>query len=251
MSRAYTTPTTPPPEACPDCQGYVPPTSWGRLTETSPWVLCDPCPHCSRLAASERAAAEKARRLAHYQRTVPATYRPLEDQGFTDLRHPDWSIHRGGLQLAFLQRWRALNPPRPWAGIVGPAGHLKSRVLGVHARAVALGGSRLLWVNGANLGWASSTRADYTRKSQANTYLHGYRTHPGLLILDDLWKGNLDAPYFSALYAILEHRNAHRLPLLWSANTHPSDIASKIPPDLRDPIVGRLLENSHLLDLSQ
>jgi|GEM_PF-4710535 len=235
------------PVVCPKCATPVAPIHWDRLTSTGPWIQTTPCPQCARQRDREALLEARERHLAHYRAAVPANYRPLSDGGTTDIRHPDWAEFKGSAQLHSLKAWDRRS--HPWAAIIGPGGHLKTRVAGLAARELALQGLSLLWVNGASLGWASSTRADRQRSGASNEHLHTWRTHDGILILDDLWKGNLTPSYVASLYHLLEHRNAHRLPLLWTANTHPAHMGAHLNADNRDPIIGRLIENTHLIDL--
>jgi hypothetical protein len=244
-----TTTTTAPPTTCPTCQQPVNPAAFQQLRQGGPYILtAGACSRCEAELRRRRTERQRAMALLHYRDTIPPNYRPITDGGTTDISHPDWKLRKGGLQLAHLNGWELSR--LPWACLIGPAGHLKSRVLGLHARSLALEGLPLLWINGAALGRESDHRRDPSKRTQANDHLRAYRTHPGVLILDDLWKGELNPTYIAALYLLLEHRNAHRLPILWSANTHPHAIATRIDQDNREPIIGRLIENSHLLDLS-
>lgn len=237
-----------PPRTCPECSAPVNPDNFVQLRPDGPWLLAeDGCAKCSRDRTARALAELRATQLSHYRQKIPQKYRSAGDGGLTDTTHPSWAEFKGGGQLAHLSRWNRVE--KPWAAIVGKGGKLKSRVIGLYARSLALEGLPLLWVNGSSLSWANATRTDRERSSRSIHYLDTWRTHPGVLLLDDLWKGSSTPSYFDRLYQLLEHRNAHNLPLLWTANTHPTEIASKIPSDLREPIVGRLLENTYLLNL--
>jgi len=238
---------TTPPTQCDVCGSKRSAEDFVQISEGGRWLEHVECLTCKREREKRLMHEARSKGVNHYREKIPKKYRMIDDGGVTDIKHPDWINYEGGKKLAHMRKW--INSGKDWAAIVGDGGYLKSRVMGVFAKDLAIKGHLLHWVNGSNLNWANSAR--YGSGDDKGTAWNAISKMKSadMLILDDLWKGSLNQSYFSVLYEILEHRSQHCKPMIWTANTHPNDIAQNIPDDLRSPIVGRLIENTHLLEL--
>lgn len=242
-----------PPTHCPDCAArgvstLVSPDNWEQLRPGGMWLLAEgACSKCEDIAATSAREEMRKRGLERYRESVPKKYRPLADGGRTDLTCDDWKEHKGAAQVAFLRGWK--RHEKPFAGVIGPGGICKSRAVAILARDLAVMGRRILWVNGTNLSWCGEhqKRGGFETKAKAYNSLKEMRD-ADVLILDDLWKGADSVSYHTVLYDLLEYRGSREKTMLWTANTHPSDFPN-IPADIRDPLVGRILEDSHYLNL--
>jgi len=65
-----------------------------------------------------------------------------------------------------------------------------------------------------------------------------------VLLLDDLGKAKNTPSVAGELFAIIDHRHAHNLTTLWTANSVPEAIVSGMSEDLAGPLAGRLIECS-------
>ena len=66
------------------------------------------------------------------------------------------------------------------------------------------------------------------------------------LLFDDLGKGRTTPAVTEELFRLINHRYAHNLPTLWTANRPPEEIAAGMPDDIAGPLAGRLIECSSM-----
>jgi DNA replication protein DnaC len=85
-------------------------------------------------------------------------------------------------------------------------------------------------------------------KKRAKIFLKRIR-ESSLLLLDDFGKAK-NTPAFSAfLFEVIDHRHAHNLPTIWTANSRPDELVSGMTPDMGPPLSGRLTECSRIITI--
>lgn len=67
------------------------------------------------------------------------------------------------------------------------------------------------------------------------------------VLLDDLGKAKNTPAVAAELFAIIDHRHAHNLPTIWTANSTPEEIVQGMSADMAGPLAGRLIECSNLI----
>ena len=198
---------------------------------------CLPCSEAKE-EADTRAKREEEARLV-FERVVPICYRK------TDTAHPQYpqEFH------AAAQKWALGQRPANsiWLGIIGPPGLGKTRVLSQTLK-------RMIWNQGVSPEWATSTRFawhcenlfDNEHGKNARFWLDRY-LRAGVLVFDDLGKQKWTERVCAQFFDLLEYRNAHMLPLLWSSNELLDVLGESIPEKQRGPILDRLSGNSFTL----
>ena len=252
MSTMNTITNPPIPKTCP--QGHTaPPEAFLQIKEGGDWIHAETCEACNAEAQAERMKELSIAGLNDYrygQGSVPAEYRLKKHGGTTDPAHPGFSENKLPTRIAQLRQWN--KGSKKWAGIVGEGGAAKSRAVGVFCEDLAKEGRKILWVNGAQLAWNLRGGSSWEDKVKAEFHIKKMIS-ADVLVLDDLFKNAAvnSEKYFGGLYHILEQRNMHCKTILWTANTHPADsvIKNMMTDDQCAPIVGRLIENSYLINL--
>lgn len=205
-------------------------------------LSCEACQH----AAQERAAHdERMARQAEREARVVSLLPP--DLLMTDESHPDFNR----------PLWRAVSAWRPsadafWLGLVGPAGRCKTRCLAMASRAAILRGTRVVWTTANRLLEAAQDRNSRDRQVACLAREHlAECLHASVLVLDDLGKNEWTNAFESQFFQILDHRKNNRLPILFSSNAHPEQFALLISDLNREPIIGRLLDRTTLLEIKR
>jgi DNA replication protein DnaC len=203
------------------------------------------CPACQ---AANDAAVEAAKRQARAEeRAARVTALLPPDLLLTDEHHPDFNR----------PLWRAVNAWRPtasafWLGLIGPAGRCKTRCLALAAKAAILRGNRVTWTTANRLLEAAHDRSSRDRTIAANAREHlAECLHAGVLVIDDLGKNEWTSAFESQFFQILDHRKNHRLPLLFSSNAHPEGLGLVLSDLNREPIIGRLMDRTTLLEIKK
>jgi hypothetical protein len=68
-----------------------------------------------------------------------------------------------------------------------------------------------------------------------------------VLFLDDLGKAKNTPSVAAELFAIIDHRHAHNLTTIWTANSTPEEIVIGMSEDMAGPLAGRLIECSTIV----
>lgn len=68
-----------------------------------------------------------------------------------------------------------------------------------------------------------------------------------VLFLDDLGKAKNTPSVAAELFAIIEHRLAHNLTTIWTANSSPEEIVNGMGEDMAGPLAGRLIDGSTIV----
>jgi hypothetical protein len=232
------------PAACKRCgQGfyYEPIRVWGNDLGKLLHVFCDAC------KASERDAEHVAgveKRRHEIEERIRATIDPALVE--TNVRHPDFDPD---LWLA-VSEWRPTRDAR-WLGIIGPAGICKTRCMALYAMRVMRSGTRICWTTANRLYEAAGDRKNRLEgvAAMARDHLADCLRAPWLF-LDDFGKNEWNAAFESQLFQILDHRKNHFLPTVYSSNAHPEEFSQVISAFNARPIIGRMLENTTILNLT-
>lgn len=203
--------------------------------------ICDGCNAAQEKAEAQRITAERSARIeAEILAAVPP------DLYATDIRHPKFN---GELWTA-VSRWRPNTTGNFWLGIVGLAGQSKTRCLTLLYMRAMRAGIRCTWTTANRLQDAAKDR--HSRDNQVATlareHIQSCLRSPWLF-LDDLGKNDWNREFETVFFQLLDHRKNHRLPLLYSSNSHPEQLSLLLSDANRDPIIGRLLDRTSILKL--
>jgi hypothetical protein len=188
--------------------------------------LCGECATVQKNAVAAQGEAE--RHLARWVSRVPEDYHRAR-------------VDRVAKELRPALKWEPTEGQRR-LGIVGPVKAGKTMTAALVVKNLGLA---FCWTNGfagkALYTVATAGEGD-ERRIAAGTWLRWQDTP--LLVLDDVDKGNPTEAWASALFALLERRNAHCLPTIWTANHGPGALARKLKKcgdaELADAIERRL-----------
>lgn len=172
--------------------------------------LCDACE--GKRAAAVQAVSEKEKFLAMWKTRVPEDYHRADRS----------KIH---LSLRKVLDW-APAPGCRRLGVYGPPGAGKSMAI---AHSVLDLGMPFSWTNGfaARSIYNLHVSGNDEERRDAGKRWRRFRDTP-LLVLDDVDKGNFTEAWAGALFDLLEHRNSSCLPVIWTSNLGPGQIAKKI-----------------------
>lgn len=224
------------------CGKSVDPELW-ELSRTFPKLLrADRCTECA-----EAEGAEEARR----KETLERQREQSEREARLDIIPPEMlrtRINHSGFNPGLwlrVENWQPVN--LKWLGMVGGAGESKTRCLALLAKRLILAGHRVTWTTAVEFQdrAEATNRGDKPEAKEAFAYLTRCKT-TGILIFDDLGKNTWNPTVERHLFALLDHRKTHDLPVLWTANTSPLQMlaSGQISKDRGAPLIGRLLEAS-------
>lgn len=208
-------------------------------------LIAPRCPTCCDSAEEAEATRAEAERRAKIQASIEA-FLP-KDYRETDRNHPKFNL----ALWSAVRRWR----PRDefWLGIVGPAGQCKTRCMALLAQDAMWAGIRCVWTTANRL--VDAVRAErngHNRAISGAAYEHLQDClRAPWLFLDDLGKNDWPASFESYFFQLLDHRKAHKLPLIYSSNIHPHGLGLALSDLNREPIIGRLIDRTTLIDLSR
>jgi hypothetical protein len=211
-----------------------------KLFPASYKPLCDAC----REIAAERDRQERTKQ--DLEREIVARQSRLEtippEMLRTSMGHPNFNA---GLWLQ-IEQWE---PTGRWLGIVGGAGIGKTRCLALLAKRLILAGHRLTWTTAVEFQDFCDVlnRGTQTEIQEAHQYFRRCKT-TAILVLDDFGKNTWNPTTEKNLFALVDHRKTHDLPMLWTANTSPEDILRThgLSQDRGAPLIGRLREASKI-----
>lgn len=226
--------------ACPQCGADVErEIVWfhGREILADRGCLCDDC-EAERHSALQT-LTEDARHLAQWNARVPEDYHRAQ-------------VDRVPKELRPALKWQPCEKFRR-LGITGPPRAGKTMVAALIARELKI---PFRWTNGfaaRGLYNAAVSAEGDERRIAAATWLR-WQECP-LLVLDDVDKGKPTEAWSSALFALLEARNGHCLPTIWTANLAPGALARKFKlagdSELADAIERRLCGGSLVITVSK
>lgn len=216
---------------------------WDMLAE----IRC--CPECSELRSEtfDREEREKKTRSV-WQEAIPKTYRE------TDVKHPDYQAQMTTHHLA--QKWLRGEPTEGaermlFLGLIGESGLCKSRIIAQLCRRLVWQGARVTWVNSSRFQWCAQNQFSDEHGQGAKEWLKRYQT-TAHLVFDDIGSLKATEAVSDNLYALLEHRTAHGLPVMWTSNETQDEmlVGGKISEKARLRSVSRLVGFSNILNLS-
>ncbi len=211
------------------------------------------------LADRERAFIKNA--LEKFDSKIPPRYLA------TNTAHRDFN-------RALWERIRHWQPSAdaPWLGLIGPSGGCKTRcgVLCLRNQIEAKAKDCFEWksqppstlvITAYDLATAIrsqfSTReagqrpgvcgGSFTEGDIAKKLLEEIRA-AHLLMIDDLGKARATPAAVAGLFELIDHRHAHNLPLIWTSNLPVEGIVAGMPPDIAEPLGGRLIECSTIIN---
>lgn len=136
-----------------------------------------------------------------------------------------------------------------WLGIVGIAGQSKTRSLSLLARDLILDGHRVKWTTATEFqDRVDDLRGEPSERKEALQYMKEAKA-AAILVFDDLGKNTWTPALERHLFALVDHRKTHDLPILWTANTPLLEIlaSGQLTKDRGAPLIGRLLEASKII----
>lgn len=173
------------------------------------------CPTCSDIAEREAERATRKRKAkAAWEQSVPAEYRK------TDITHADYRKHINAHALA--QKWIkgeniGQDERRLFLGIIGESGQCKTRIISQVVKWIIWEGGHVLWLNSSRFQWACQNQFNDTHGKEASKWLREYQRARNL-VFDDIGSLKSTEAVSDSLYALLEHRTANQLPMLWTSN---------------------------------
>lgn len=155
---------------------------------------------------------------------------------------------------------------KPWLGLIGPTGRCKSRIAheilvdAVFAAAEVKNPGRLTPAAVANFGhkitWsfasiAATKYADMVRRPIDDDAIAVKDNAESCrwLVMDDMGKCTHTEAVSKALFGLFDHRSAYILPTIWTANSRPESFLADMDKDIADPLRGRLLEFSTIIEI--
>lgn len=156
---------------------------------------------------------------------------------------------------------------KPWIGLLGPTGLCKTRMAFLLAtkemerlgrwKAEGEIDRRLVqptfrYVPSYEITEAAAALKSFQTADGAREFLDEIRK-VDLLLLDDLGKGSIgrDSTGRAAaneLFSLIDYRSVHLLFTIWTSNSKPEDIASRMDEDIAAPFAGRLYDFSRIVD---
>jgi hypothetical protein len=230
------------------------------------------CPECTERLAEEaereheekerKKAAEKLARLKEKTDNNVFELTPPRYQK-TNLNHPAFN----GALWKKVKAWRPCDET-PFLGLIGDSGACKTRIafmlfreiIGERVKPIGeqgnvyvpdfaaltspefsqLVGKQFISHSGPRGSW------DEDPKQEARRELDGIRNCQ-VLLLDDLGKAKNTPSVAAELFAIIDHRHAHNLATIWTANSTPEEIVNGMTEDMAGPLAGRLIECSTIV----
>jgi len=206
---------------------------------------------------TQRKANEERRKLEKNQTAIREQIEAATPHRFTltDVAHAQFNAKA----WARIQTWRP-TAEKPWLGLVGATGTCKTRM------ARLAGGEWLLrkttsgriptfeFVTSFEISEKIMAQFNETGsdKGDARGFLDRLR-RVDLLLIDDLGKGRLTPAPAAELFALVDHRHAHNLITIWTANSTPEEIIANmnkdVSEDMKAPLAGRLNECSQVFIL--
>jgi DNA replication protein DnaC len=244
--------------ACGTVFQWIPDTDDKRFVEL---LRPKACPECEELEKAERLEAMRREREEERERYVsramhqvnaltPAIFRS------TDLSHSRFNAPAWQLVNEWIPTFE-----KPWLGLIGDTGTSKTRIayllaaLEIERQARKLA-EKTTVPNVPTFAFIASyeitdlasklSASDFCRKNEARDALDKLR-RVDLLLIDDLGKGRLSPSVATELFAIIDHRYANALPMIWTANSTPEIIAANLSEDMAAPFAGRLHDSSRIV----
>jgi hypothetical protein len=182
----------------------------------------------------------------------------------SDENHPEFK--RSLLTKAM--QWKPTSE-KPWLGIVGKKGSCKTRIALMRMREGMMDLTEIppsvYGTRSDNLSnfetpnapmfitayeFAEAIQSKFGDKNAEAKAILRQAMNSWLLVFDDLGKARNTPAVITGLFAMIDHRHAHNLPTIWTANSTPEEFCEGMPPDVAGPLVRRLKESSTLYSIA-
>lgn len=232
---------------CTDCgQTYLhEPMIFGEKDMLDHVTICDSC--TTKAERQEERSKREAKAKSSWEDSVPAEYRK------TDVEHPGYkkhmAVHR--LSMSWLKGDHiGQDERRLFLGLIGESGQCKTRVISQVVKRIIWEGGSVLWLNSSRFQWACQNQFNDENSKEASKWLRRYQD-ASCLIFDDIGSLKSTEAVSDNLYALLEHRTAFGLPMLWTSNeTIDEMLAGKgLTEKARKRNISRLAGFSNILEL--
>jgi len=205
--------------------------------------LCDTCELAAikkqELEANREREREKVRRIQERKvYIIPSRFLLTRES------HPDFNVELNRVVL----EWKPTDD-KPWFGVIGPTGTCKSRCLSKLLERFIDEGKRCEFVAAADFGDLAIQQYLDQHKTASISKLRSLK-RADVLLLDDLGKMKPTPAKEDELFKLLDTRMAMNRPLLWNANLSLQEFTAGYSKEHRDPIVGRLLDASVIIEVS-
>ncbi len=245
------------------CQECSAPFTWGPdYSPSYPFFKPKYCEKCLPIIEARNAEEERQRQLRDRQERIDgfmdgvrAKVPPLFQK--TDTGHPRFNASAWS-RIKDIR----LTDDKPWIGLIGPTGTSKTRIgylLAVdiihelaepcfHIETLYDRPPLTVFVSSYKITEAVMAQFSGTKEDQfdAREWLDNLRT-ANFIMIDDLGKGRLSPAVAAEFFALVDHRYQHALPMIWTANSAPEQIAGTLAEDLAAPFAGRLNDSSRIL----
>lgn len=200
------------------------------------------CESCEDIQKRQEAEEAAERREEEFLSAIRAIIPP--DLRQTSIHHPEFNTNL----WAAVSGWSVTQ--NQWLGLIGPSGRCKTRVLALKANKLIRQGFRVFWTDAVRFQTYAEDRSarDSIRATLAAEHLAACR-HSSVLIIDDIGKNTWGPSMERHFFSLLDHRKNHQLPILWSANCHPEEMAVSLSKHNAAPIIGRLIDRTEIIDL--
>ena len=207
-------------------------------------TICDSCATKAEIEQERFKREAKAKSL--WESSVPEEYRK------TNEKHPDYqkhyAVHR--LSMSWLRGDHiGQDERRLFLGLIGESGRCKTRIISQVVKRIIWEGGTILWLNSSRFQWACQNQFNDNAK-EAGMWLKRYQD-ADYLIFDDIGSLKSTEAVSDNLYALLEHRTAHRLPMLWTSNETIGEmlVGKQLTEKARKRNISRLAGYSNILEL--
>ena len=214
------------------------------------------CPECEEAHELERRNREQRERerktaenIVHIRQAIHAKTPPRFRQ--TNIEHPGFNL----AAWQKLARWIPTDE-QPWLGLIGETGTCKTRMAYLLAaaeleRVTCEHRPRFAFVTSYEVGEAVMRQYsnDSDDKREARDFLDHLRTAK-LVLIDDMGKGRATPAVAAEWFAMIDHRHAHALCTIWTANSLPETNVAGMSDDMAGPFAARLNDCSRIIKLS-
>lgn len=225
------------------------------------------CDDCSEIEDREAQARADAKRKSEEVEKAVKYWEDICPSRFleSDVNHPEF---RRSLLTKALE-WKP-TAEKPWLGIVGKKGSCKTRIALMRMKegmmdlneippsvyrnsSQSMGGNMVtprapMFITAYEFAEAVQSKFG-DKQSEVKSFLNQVM-NSWLLVFDDIGKARSTPAVVAGLFAMIDHRYAHNLPTIWTANSTPEEFCEGMPPDVAGPLVRRLKESSVLYSIS-
>jgi len=202
-------------------------------------TVCEACSTKIRRRDERAEREEKAR--GKWEKSIPKEYR------LTRTDHPDYPANIHDKAMGWL---RSTDGDRkPFLGILGISGKGKTRVASQLAKRILWEGGFVRWVGSYQFQWACQRQFTDKDGAEASKALKLHQAAKNL-VFDDIGALKSTEVVSDCLYALLEHRSANALPMIWTSNESPEEMlgGKGISNHARSRNISRLEGYSHIIE---